>query len=282
MTTTANPTPEGSGPILTHKCDGVTTLTMNRPKRLNGWTKEMMDALKEGFTSAASDEETKVLVLTGADPYYCAGVNLSATLKLGHPRKMRDMIVEENQALFELFLDFPKPILVAVNGPAIGASVTSATLCDGIIASEKATFSTPFAALGVTPEGCSSVHFARLMGETNAQRMLGEEGWKPTAQEALEAGLIQLAVPHEKLAEEAQRLAQEWVSSDVHRSFRGGSSLEELKTINASESAVLADAFLGARFIKAQFLFLKRKKKWGPAAMFLAMLITRPLWARLL
>jgi peroxisomal 3,2-trans-enoyl-CoA isomerase len=269
-------------PILTHKHDGVTTLTMNTPERLNGWTMEMMDALKEGFGIAAQDDGTRVLVLTGADPYYCAGVNLAATLRPGHPRKLRDMIVEHNQALFDMFLDFPKPLLVAVNGPAIGASVTSATLCDGIIASEKATFSTPFTALGVPPEGCSSVHFARIMGQANADRMLGEEGWKPTAEEALEAGLIQWVVPHDRLAQETQRIAQEWVASGAVRSFRGGSERDELKAINASESVALADAFLAAPFIRGQFKFLWSKKKWGPAVMFLAMLISRPLWSRLL
>jgi enoyl-CoA hydratase/carnithine racemase len=269
-------------PILTQKQDGITILTMNTPERLNGWTKEMMDALKEGFKTAALDDETKVLMLTGADPYYCAGVNLAATLRPMHPRKLRAMIVKLNQALFDMFLDFPKPLLVAVNGPAIGASVTSATLCDGIIASEKATFSTPFAALGVTPEGCSSVHFARIMGQANADRMLGEEGWKPTAEEALEAGLIQWVTQHDRLAEEAQRIAQEWVVASAGRSFRGGSERDELKAVNANESAVLADAFLSAPFIKAQFKFLWSKKKWGPATMFLTMLISRPVWARFL
>lgn len=264
------------------KKDGITTLTMNTPKRLNGWTMEMMDALKEGFRAAAEDDETRVLVLTGADPYYCAGVNLSATIQLEHPRKLRAMIIEHNQVLFEMFLDFPKPVLIAVNGPAIGASVTSATLCDGIIASEKATFSTPFTALGVPPEGCSSVHFTRLMGEANADRMLGKEGWKPTAEEALEVGLIQWVAPHEKLGQEAQRIAREWVAANAERSFRGGSERDELKAVNASESIELADAFLSAPFIKAQFKFLRSKKKWGPAAMFLTMLITRPLWSRML
>jgi enoyl-CoA hydratase/carnithine racemase len=242
----------------------------------------MMDALREGFSAAADDNGTRVLVLTGADPYYCAGVNLSATLRLGHPRKLRAMIVEHNQALFDMFLDFPKPILVAVNGPAIGASVTSATLCDGIIASDKATFSTPFAALGVPPEGCSSVHFERIMGQASAERMLGPEGWRPTAEEAHDAGLIQWVVAHDKLGEEAHRIAQDWVASGATRGFRGGSERDELKAVNASESVALADAFLGAPFIKAQFKFLWSKKKWGPAAMFLAMLITRPLWSRLL
>jgi enoyl-CoA hydratase/carnithine racemase len=255
---------------------------MNTPERLNGWTMEMMDALKEGFRVAARDDETRVLVLTGADPYYCAGVNLAATLRLGHPRKLHTMIVEQNQALFDAFLDFPKPLLVAVNGPAIGASVTSATLCDGIIASEKATFSTPFAALGITPEGCSSVHFAHILGLANAERMLGEEGWKPTAEEALEAGLVQWVAPHDKLEEESRRIAQEWIASGATRSFRGGSKRDELKTVNASESVALADAFLSTPFLKAQFKFLWSKKKRGPAVMFLTMLITRPLWSRFL
>jgi peroxisomal 3,2-trans-enoyl-CoA isomerase len=281
---TANLTHTGTepGPILTQKHEGVTTLTMNTPARLNGWTAQMMDALREGINAAAHDDETRVLILTGVDPYFCAGVNLSGTLSMGHPRKMHAMIVENNEALFNLFLDFPKPMLIAVNGPAIGASVTSATLCDGIIASEKATFSTPFAALGVTPEGCSSVHFARLMGEENAERMLGKEGWRPSAEEALEAGLIQWVVPHDQLADEADRIAREWINEGAQRSFRGGSKRDELKAVNARESVDLADAFLSAPFIKAQYKFLSSKKKWGPAAMFLAMLISRPVWSRFL
>jgi peroxisomal 3,2-trans-enoyl-CoA isomerase len=282
MTTETDQSSTGTGPLLTYKRDGVTTLTMNTPARLNGWTMQMMVAIREALNVAARDDGTKVLILTGADPYYCAGVNLAATLRLGHPRKLHTMIVKLNQALFDAFLDFPKPILIAVNGPAIGASVTSATLCDGIIASDKATFSTPFAALSVPPEGCSSVHLARILGQANAQRMLGEEGWKPTAAEALEAGLIQWAVPHDQLQQEAHRIASEWISSSAVRSFRGGSGREELKAVNASESADLADAFLSAPFIKAQFKFLWGKRKLGPAAMFLTMLILRPLWSRLL
>jgi enoyl-CoA hydratase/carnithine racemase len=268
--------------LLTCKSDGVTTLTMNRPGRLNGWTLEMMNALREAFRTAAEDDATRVLILTGADPYYCAGVNLSATLRPGHPRKMRALIIEHNQALFDMFLDFPKPLLIAVNGPAIGASVTSATLCDGIIASEKATFWTPFAALAVTPEGCSSVQFERIMGRANADRMLGHEGWKPTAAQALEAGLIQWLTPHEKLMPEADRIARDWIARGATRSFRGGSGRDELKAVNASESVALGSAFLSSPFIKAQLKFLWQKKKWWPAGFFAAMLITRPFWSRLL
>jgi enoyl-CoA hydratase/carnithine racemase len=119
------------------------------------------------------------------------------------------------------------------------------------------------------------------MGAENAARMLGREGWKPTASEALEAGLVQWLTPHEKLLEEARRVALEWLGNGAQRSFRGGSSRAELKAVNASESVALADAFLSTPFIRAQFRFLWRKRKWGPAAMFLAMLMTRPFWSRL-
>ena len=190
--------------VLVSTTNGVTTLTMNMPARLNGWTMKMIATLKSALRSAATDEQTKAVILTGADPYYCAGVNLSSTLKPTHPRRLRRMIIDHNQALFDAFIDFPKPILVAANGPAIGACVTSATLCNGIIASDQATFSTPFAALGVPPEGCSSVVFPRLLGEAAAKRMLGAEGWKPTGAEALEIGLVQWLEPHDTLLEAAQ------------------------------------------------------------------------------
>ena len=100
-------------------------------------------------------------MLTGTGKYYSAGVNLSAIMAPMSPAKIHAEIVKRNSAVFNNFIDFPKPIIVAVNGPAIGAVVTSATLSDAIIAAEEATFSTPFAALGIVPEGCSSVHFAR-------------------------------------------------------------------------------------------------------------------------
>ncbi len=242
----------------------------------------MMGALKEAFQVAATDEETKAVVLTGADPYYCAGVNLSGTLQLGHPRKLHAMIVKHNQELFETFLDFPKPILVAANGPAIGASVTSATLCDGIIASDRATFSTPFAKLGIAKEGCSSLLFERILGKDNAERMLGQEGWSPTGEEAQEIGLAQWVTPHEQLLEEAQKIAEEWVASGATRTFRESSQLEELRAVNAQESINVANSFLGTPFMTAQYRFLWNRKKRVPAIMFLLLRYTRPLWARLL
>lgn len=268
--------------VRKHTLNRVTTLTMNLPKRLNGWTLELMAALRSALRDAASDDETGVVVLTGTDPYYSAGVNLSGTLRLAHPRKLHTQIVEHNQALFDLFLTFDKPILAAVNGPAIGATVTSATLCDAILASDRATFSTPFAALGVPAEGCSSVLFPKLLGEATAARILGEEGWKPTGAEAVEIGLATELVAHERLLERAQQIGEAWIQEGRVRTRRGGLTLRELQAINARESVEVATAFLDAPFLRGQYRFLRSRDKRGPAAMFYLLWRTRPVWKRLL
>ena len=274
--------PDSSDLVLSTTRNGVTTLTMNLPERLNGWTMELMLALRDTLAQAAEDPATKALVLTGAGSYYSAGANLSGTVKVMHPRKLREMVIEHNQALFDAFLDFPKPLLAAINGPALGAAATSATLCDGIIVSEVALFSTPFAAVRVTPEGCSSVMFPRLLGEETAQRMLGEEGWKPTGAEAHEIGLAQWLASPEDLLDRAQEIAEGWIAEGRARTFRGGFSLDELKEVNARESIGVADSFLGASFLSNQARFLWRKKKRVPAATFFLLRATRPLWSKLL
>ena len=120
------------------------------------------------------------------------------------------------------------------------------------------------------------------MDSTYAQRMLGEEGWVPTAREALEAGLIQWVVPHDELMSQAQRICEEWVQSDQKRTFRAETTCEELKAINAQESIELASCFLSSPFLKGQWQFLWKKKKRGPAFMFLSLWLTRPFWSILL
>lgn len=267
--------------ILRESVDGVMTLTMNNPSRLNGWTMDMIKALKAALLDAASDSAIGAVVLTGTGKYYCAGVNLGASLQVDHPRRLHAFIVENNQALFDAFLDFPKPILVAVNGPAIGACVTSATLCNAVLASEDATFSTPFSALGVPPEGCSSEVFPPLLGDA-AERMLGPEGWKPTGNEAVEVGLATRCVPADTLMVEAQRMARAWVESGELRRYPLEMSRDELKAINARESKVLASAFLKLPFLMGQFRFLWSKKKRPLAMTFLALAATQPAWRYLL
>eukprot|EP00041_Stephanoeca_diplocostata_P005230 m.58375 g.58375 ORF g.58375 m.58375 type:complete len:422 (+) comp15647_c0_seq1:74-1339(+) len=284
--------------VIISDCNGVRTIRMNRPQKLNAWTQPMMVSMQQAFTEAASDGSVGAVILTGTGRYYCAGVDLSATLRLMHPAKLHALIESNNRKLFDTFLDFPKPILVAVNGSAVGASVTSATLCDGIIASRTesnaedenvtlTSFSTPFAALGVPYEGCSSVLFSRILvgGQSTAERMLGHEGWRPTADEAAEIGLIEHVVDADLLMHQAQEIAEGWVFHKKPRQVKSwdmGDVLGELKAVNARESAELADAFLSADFINRQHTFLASKGKAKLARVFWWLGATRPFWSLLM
>lgn len=275
-------TKEMSKYIETTLEDGVATIKMIQPNKLNGWTMQMMEAFKTAFIEADKNENVKVIIFTGEGRYYSAGVNLSSAIQLMHPKKLHALIVEHNQSLFDAFLNIKKPILAAINGPAIGASVTSATLCNEVIAAKEATFLTPFSALGVPPEGCSSVHFPKLIGKENTERMLGNEGWKPTAEEAMSIGLVQHVVPQVELLDTAKSIAKAWVKNGVERSFLAGSQREELKQANEEESYALASAFLDSKFLLGQAKFLWSKKKRGIAAVFFTLSFTRPLWSRLM
>ena len=146
--------------------------------------------------------------------------------------------------------------------------------------------------LGVPPEGCSSVHFPRILGKATAQRMLGPEGWKPSAKEAKEIGLVKEAVPHADLLARwekfyhfticcrCQALGEEWVKSGKKKEIPGGGDVAEYKEVNRVESLQLADAFLSYKFLEGQEQFLKSKGK--SATVFTVLKMTRPLWSKLL
>ena len=259
----------------------IRTIRMNNPKRLNGWTLPMLQAWQAALREAAGDDGVDVVILTGTDPYYSAGVHLSGTLGFAHPTTLHEQIRSHNEALFDAFVSFPKPIIAAVNGPAIGAAVTTATLCDALIGSERATFSTPFARLGAPAEGCSSVTFEILMGQEAAARMLGDEGWVPSAKEALDVGLADEVVAHDVLLDVCSSLARSWQAEGRARTHRSGLSTADLQRINAEESVRIADAFLAPPFLEGQYRFLRAKGKKRMAAMFWMLWRSHPLWSRL-
>ena len=120
------------------------------------------------------------------------------------------------------------------------------------------------------------------MGSENAQRMLGPEGWAPTAQEALKAGFVQQVVPHADLMNSAQAMAEEWIRDSKVRNFVKNNQVEEYRAINMKESKELADSFLAVPFIDAQYKFLKSKGKTQAANTFRFIKLTRPLWSKLL
>jgi len=131
--------------VLTSFCErsGVQTIRFNQEKKLNAWTMPLLTEAFARLSEAASESEVKGVVLTGTGTYYSAGVDLSSMIQLMAPSALVKQIRDQNQMVFETFIDFPKPIVAAVNGPAIGAAVTTATLTDAVLASEGATFNLP-------------------------------------------------------------------------------------------------------------------------------------------
>lgn len=260
----------------------VATIVLNRPERYNAWSLEMREAMLDALRRCASDEGVGAAILTGSGKYYCSGVDFAGAMRLSRPSTLQKFAQDSNQALFEAFLDFPKPLFAAVNGPAIGASVTSAALCEAIIAAPAATFHTPFRALGITPEGCSSVNFPRLLGEEHARVML-EEGRKVDAAEALTMGLVKEVVePPERLLSRAQEVAEEWVAQGRRRRIREDPKwLEDLVRVNKEESAALAASFLKRPFLEAQYQFAAARGKTGPKIVFGVAKTLMPLLSKL-
>ena len=195
------------------------------------------------------------------------------------PSSLKEFVRASNKELFETYLVCPKPMFAAVNGPAIGAAVTSASLCDAVVASESATFLTPFKSLGLVPEGCSSYNFPKIFGEEMAKEVL--EGRKFDAEEALKYGFAQYVVPQENVLEKAQEVAEAWVQQNhPRRSIKLGIK-DKLMAVNDEESIALANAILDYPFIQHQAKFAMEKGKYAPWFLFKVLGATRPLWSRL-
>ena len=265
--------------VATSLTNGVFTLRFNNPKRFNAWSPTMLNEMKETLRLADKDSGVKGLIVTGTDEYYCAGVDFGGTIKPMRPSNMRKFIEILNKDMFEAYLGFEKPIICAVNGPAIGASVTSAVLTDGIIASDTATFHVPFHALGLCPEGCSSYTFPKICGAETAERLTGKEGWKPTAEEALKIGLIQQIVPKAELGDVSQKHMEKMIDEGaVRKTVADPAYLAKLREVNDAESLQLSHAFLAPKFLKGQEEFFAKRKKTQMANTFKALRLTRPLW----
>lgn len=271
----------GKDILVQTSLNGVRTLRFNNPKKLNSWSAPMMREMQSAFSDASKDPATKAIIVTGTGNYYSAGVDLAGVMKPMAPAKLVSTITTYNQDLFELFIKFEKPIIIAVNGPAIGAPVTSASICDTILASNTATFHTPFAALGLPAEGCSSYWFPRQLGDEMANKLLNE-AVKIDAETALSCGLVHRVVEPDQLMEEAQKAAEEWVASGKPRKIIAEDQVEKLIEVNARESVDLANGFVSVKFLEAQREMASKKGRTQQALLFSALKLTRPVWASFL
>lgn len=186
----------------------VGILWLNQPDSLNSLTTEMASELKDCLQQAAGDESVAVLILTGKGRAFSAGgdlENFKRAYEAFHERG-----VDESFADAELpmaFIDFPKPMIAAINGPAVGFGLTVGLTCDIRLASDQAQFSCAFVRVGVCPEFGSSYFLPRLVGFGKAAELTMTAS-TIDAQEALRIGLVNRVVAHDNLMEEAMSMAE--------------------------------------------------------------------------
>jgi enoyl-CoA hydratase/carnithine racemase len=191
--------------IITEQSEGILRVTLNRPTKKNAMTSSMYVALAEIFTDAASDERTRVVLWRGAGDSFCAGNDIEDFLK--NPPGPG----ESPQArLMHALADFGKPIVVAVQGAAIGGGTTMLLHCDFVYAAESARFRMPFIDLAVVPEFGSSCSVPARIGHLRAAELI-LLGLPFDAKRAAELGLVTRVVSDQNLlamaAETAQKLA---------------------------------------------------------------------------
>nr|XP_056710942.1 enoyl-CoA delta isomerase 2-like [Euleptes europaea] len=172
--------------ILVTTEDKITKIMLNRPDKKNAINLVMYEEIMQELDEAAKDDST-LTVITGCGDYFSSGNDLK------NFAENLDEIMQNGEKLLVKFIcrfvDFPKPLVAMVNGPAIGIAATLLGLCDVVYATDKATIQTPFSQLGLSPEGCSSYTFPKIMGPAKANEMLLFNK-KITADEACTRGLV--------------------------------------------------------------------------------------------
>jgi enoyl-CoA hydratase/carnithine racemase len=197
--------------ITTAVEDRVLTITLNRPERLNAWTQTMAAELHEAFDRADADDEVRAVVVTGAGRGFCAGADLEAG---GQTFDYRARGVTEEtprdsggQLTLRIF-DCTKPVIAAINGPAVGIGATMTLAMDVRLAAEEARIGFVFARRGIVPEACSSWFLPRLVGISRAMEWVAT-GRVFGAQEALDGGLVRSVHAQDELLGAAYELARE-------------------------------------------------------------------------
>jgi 2-(1,2-epoxy-1,2-dihydrophenyl)acetyl-CoA isomerase len=190
--------------IILEQADHVARITLNRPERLNSFTRQMHAELSDALHRAA---EARVIVLTGAGRGFCAGQDLNdRAVAPGKVVDLGETIEESWNPLVRRLATLPQPVIARVNGVAAGAGANIALACDLVVAGRSANFIQSFSALGLIPDSGGSWHLPRLVGQARALG-LTLTGEPLPAERAAEWGLIWKSVDDEALDGEVDALA---------------------------------------------------------------------------
>ena len=195
--------------VLQDTSDGVATITLNRPGARNALSTEVIRELRTSVRAAEADERVDVIILTGADPAFCAGVDLKEAGSGGRARGSDDP-VESGSGPFP---KRTKPLLGAVNGVAVTGGLELALQCDFLIASDRARFADTHSRVGVQPGWGLTVLLPQAVGLRRARQMSATGNYVDAGQ-ALEWGLVNEVVPHDELLARGREIAADIRSND--------------------------------------------------------------------
>jgi enoyl-CoA hydratase/carnithine racemase len=245
--------------ILSHIDNGVMTLTFNRVDKKNSLTADMYTALADAVEQAERNADVRVLVFQGHETVFCAGNDIADFLN--NPPSTPDAPVFR---LLRNIAAFPKPVLAAVAGPAVGIGTTLLFHCDLVYAGDNAAFAMPFVNLGVCPEAASSLLAPQMMGYHRAAEalLLGEPFM---AEAALEVGLVNRVLPPTEVNSyvqvQARKLAAKPLSSllETKRLMKAGQAQLVQKQMN--EEAASFGRMLTEPAAKEAFSAFMEKRK---------------------
>jgi 2-(1,2-epoxy-1,2-dihydrophenyl)acetyl-CoA isomerase len=200
---------QGGSIVLEATHEGIATLVMNRPDRLNALNNELSVSLNEALGRIAEDESVRVVVITGAGRAFCAGGDLGMIGKgrqTGTTHDLEPLLRSGMQAVLKMRV-MPQPVIAAVNGPAAGAGMNIALAADIRIAAEEATFGQNFAKVGLFPDFGGTYFLPQLVGPSKAAELF-YTGDMIDANTALRIGIVNRVVPAAQLEAEVKSLAE--------------------------------------------------------------------------
>jgi enoyl-CoA hydratase/carnithine racemase len=198
-----------------HKSERIATITYNRPEKMNAWTPRMFEELRLAIDDAEKDSDIGAIIITGAGRAYCSGADIGGLNRLaqgaessggGGQSAPETQVEADGMGRFAFMLSLKKPIVAAINGPAVGMGFANALYCDIRIASERARMGLIFPRRGLAIEFGSSWLLPRIIGLANAVD-LALTGRLIDAQEALRMGLVSRVVSENELMPATRALA---------------------------------------------------------------------------
>jgi len=234
----------------------VATVKLNRPEALNALNSTMVGELVGALDALEADDSVRCVVLTGSDRVFCAGADVKEMAKLSAAEVSS---ADHLRPVWERTAKFPKPLIAALSGYALGGGLELAMCCDIIIASEGTKLGQPEINIGIIPGGGGTQRLARAVGKHKAMEMI-LTGAMISAEEANALGLVNRVVPPGKYLEEATKLASE-IASKAPMALRSAK-----QAIGASQETGLSSGLELERTLFYE-LFASQDKKEGMSAL---------------